>query len=106
MAVGHHAFTQTIVFPGGPGNANFGSVSATKAGWTVGGGLEYALGRNWTAKAEYLYVDLGTISAFADSATAPGFGLSNVSSSKLTLNILRAGFNYKFDTSGSVVAKY
>jgi outer membrane immunogenic protein len=105
-AVGHHGFSQTIVFPGGPGNANLGSVGGTKSGWTVGGGLEYALSRNWTAKAEYLYVDLGTVSAFADSTTAPGFGLSNVSSSKLTLNILRAGFNYKFDANGSVVAKY
>ena len=27
------------------------------AGWTVGGGLEFALPGNWSAKAEYLHVD-------------------------------------------------
>jgi hypothetical protein len=31
----------------------------TKAGWTLGGGLEGRLGGNWTAKIEYLYLDLG-----------------------------------------------
>src|SRR5262249_61970349 len=39
------------------------SDSATKAGWTAGGGIEAFLGGNWTAKAEYLYLDLGTVSA-------------------------------------------
>src|SRR6201991_1802818 len=28
----------------------------TNAGWTVGGGLEFVIAGNWTAKAEYLYV--------------------------------------------------
>ena len=32
--------------------------SKTLSGWTVGGGLEAAIGGNWTAKAEYLYIDL------------------------------------------------
>ena len=31
----------------------------TNAGWTAGGGLEFVIAGNWTAKAEYLYVDLG-----------------------------------------------
>ena len=29
------------------------------AGWTAGVGVEYAFLGNWTAKLEYLYVDLG-----------------------------------------------
>ena len=37
----------------------FPTSSADKTGWTVGGGLEAALVANWTAKVEYLYVDLG-----------------------------------------------
>ena len=34
------------------------SSSNTAVGWTIGGGAEYALGRNWSLKAEYLYVHL------------------------------------------------
>jgi outer membrane immunogenic protein len=36
--------------------------SATKAGWTVGGGLETMLSGNWFARAEYRYADFGTSS--------------------------------------------
>ena len=39
--------------------SGFGSVSDTNLGWTVGAGLEGAINRNWTAKVEYLYADLG-----------------------------------------------
>lgn len=39
----------------------FGGVSEsqTSAGWTIGVGAEYAINQNWSAKIEYLYVDLG-----------------------------------------------
>src|ERR1700759_5062544 len=37
----------------------FAGANTTNAGWTVGGGLEVALPGNWSAKAEYLHVDLG-----------------------------------------------
>jgi outer membrane immunogenic protein len=36
------------------------SANQIKAGWTVGGGIEAALIGNWSAKVEYLYVDLGS----------------------------------------------
>jgi outer membrane immunogenic protein len=34
------------------------SASRIQAGWTVGGGIETALGGNWFARAEYRYADL------------------------------------------------
>ncbi len=34
------------------------SETHTKAGWTVGVGAEFGLTQNWSAKIEYLYVDL------------------------------------------------
>src|ERR1700733_6230764 len=34
--------------------------TSTQAGWTVGAGVESAFADNWTARIEYLYVDLGT----------------------------------------------
>jgi outer membrane immunogenic protein len=73
-------------------NANvpgIGSATSTNAGWTVGGGLEVALGRNWTAKAEYLYVDLGS---FNCGTTCTGT-TSNVD---LTTSLVRGGLNFKF----------
>ena len=36
-----------------------------KLGWTAGGGAEYRIGSNWRARAEYLYVDLGSYKAKA-----------------------------------------
>ena len=39
------------------------SASSSQLGWTAGAGLEYAFMGNWTAKLEYLYVDLGSFDA-------------------------------------------
>jgi outer membrane immunogenic protein len=68
----------------------FAGANTTKTGWTLGAGLEFAVAGNWTAKAEYLYVDLGKF----DCGTACG-GLApdNV---RLNANVLRAGLNYRF----------
>ncbi len=64
--------------------AGIGSATETKAGWTVGGGVEAHISGPWTAKLEYLYVDLGR------GGTVLG------SDSRFTTNIVRAGLNYKF----------
>ena len=39
-----------------------GSRSSDKFGWTIGGGIESMFAANWSAKIEYLYMDLGSIS--------------------------------------------
>jgi outer membrane immunogenic protein len=65
------------------------SGSNFRAGWTVGGGLEVGLTPNWTAKVEYLYVDLGsrwTFDVVPGVAETVGFNA----------NIVRAGIDYKF----------
>jgi outer membrane immunogenic protein len=69
----------------------FGAVSADKTGWTMGGGLEAALIGNWTAKVEYLYVDLGKFNCGLNCGA--GLVTDNVS---FHTNVLRAGVNYKF----------
>ncbi|MBU6461406.1 MAG: porin family protein [Bradyrhizobium sp.] len=83
------------------------SNSDTRFGYTVGAGVEGALGGNWTAKLEYLYVDLGrTSGSFATTIAALGGGtLTSSYSSRITDNILRVGLNYRFN-SGPVVARY
>jgi opacity protein-like surface antigen len=42
--------------------AESSNASVLKTGWIVGGGGEYALNRHWSARAEYLYSDFGTVS--------------------------------------------
>jgi outer membrane immunogenic protein len=64
--------------------AGSGDTNTTKTGWTVGGGLEAAIAGPWTAKAEYLYVNLGS----GDSPVG--------SSENFKTNIVRAGINYRF----------
>ena len=70
--------------PGLPG------ASSTNAGWTLGAGLEVALPGNWSAKAEYLRVDLGHLDCGANCGVTP---TDNVS---LSENVFRAGVNYHF----------
>lgn len=72
------------------------------AGWTVGSGIEGIIADNWTARLEYLYVDLGTVSGtFISTVPALGGGTLNSNfSSHITDNILRIGLNYKFDSPG------
>jgi outer membrane immunogenic protein len=67
----------------------FAGASNTNAGWTVGGGVEFALPGNWTAKAEYLHVDLGSFNC----GTNCGLPSDNVS---MRDDIVRAGVNYRF----------
>jgi outer membrane immunogenic protein len=67
----------------------FAGGDVTNPGWTVGAGVEFALPGNWTAKAEYLRVDLGHFDCTGCSALPP----DNVS---LQENVFRAGVNYHF----------
>lgn len=81
---------------------NFGTWTSTNAGWTVGAGVESALGANWSVKFEYLYMDLGSVGG--SSATV---GLNHwVFNTKFTDNIARVGLNYKFGGPAGVVARY
>jgi outer membrane immunogenic protein len=68
----------------------FAGDSTTNAGWTVGAGVEVALPGNWTAKAEYLHVDLGRLNCGTNCGGAP---TDNVS---MRNDIVRAGVNYHF----------
>jgi outer membrane immunogenic protein len=65
--------------------------TSTNAGWTVGAGLEFAIAGHWSAKAEYLYVDLGKFNCGASCAA--GVTSDNVS---FTTSLVRAGVNYRF----------
>ncbi len=82
------------------------SNSSVRAGWTVGAGVEGVVSGNWTAKLEYLYIDLGNVSgSFITPVVGPSGGFLRSSyNSHITDNILRVGLNYRF--AGPVVATY
>jgi outer membrane immunogenic protein len=69
---------------------DFGSATVTKVGWTAGLGIEYAFMNNWSAKAEYLYADLGKA-----TCSAPDCGFVDVSGT-FKANLVRFGVNYRF----------
>ena len=71
------------------GVPGIGSATSTRAGWTVGAGIELALTGNWTAKAEYLYVDLGSF----DCGTCGGVLPPSIG---FATNVFRVGVNYRF----------
>lgn len=61
----------------------------TEWGWTVGGGIEWGFADNWSAKAEYLYVNVGSpefSASGSDQASADDFDFS----------VVRVGLNYRF----------
>jgi len=84
-------------------NTPFASASFkdVKAGWTAGGGVEFAIAGNWSTKLEYLYVDLGK-----NEIVASVGGVTTTFERKFTDHIARLGVNYRFGGGGSVYAKY
>ncbi len=64
-----------------------GSDSSTEIGWTLGGGIEVPITDNFTARAEYLYTDLGS-----KSGTIAGTPFN----SEFQSHTVRAGITYKF----------
>jgi outer membrane immunogenic protein len=79
-----------------------GLYSTVMDGWALGGGVEYALTPDWSAKVEYLHDDL--------RATAPAGTLSPASSTSLKTRVdtIKLGVNYRFSwgAPATVVAKY
>ncbi len=75
------------------------STSGHRSGWLVGYGTEFDLGKNWSAKAEYDYIDLGTRTALATDGvtTMRNYG---------AINQVKIGVNYRFSGPTAVVAKY
>ena len=61
------------------------SESHANIGWTAGAGVEVGFTRRWSAKAEWLYLDLA----------GSNFSVSGVNNG-LTANLLRFGVNYRF----------
>lgn len=87
-----YAFNNVLVY--GTGGLAYGSLQAelnglqqsqTSVGWTLGVGAEVGIYQNWTAKIEYLYVDLASNDYMLTGA-----------SNGLNFGTVRVGVNYHF----------
>jgi outer membrane immunogenic protein len=67
-----------------------GTTSSTRVGWAAGGGVEAPIARNWSAKLEYLHVDLGTDVLFGAASGTSTLAVP------VTNDLVRAGINYRF----------
>jgi outer membrane immunogenic protein len=74
-----------------------GSSNGLTPGWTAGGGLEYALGQNWSLKGEYLYARFErTVTAASVTPTAGTQPNTYTAKFATDLNVVRVGLNYRF----------
>ena len=83
-------------------------------GWAAGGGVEWMFIPNWSAKVDYLYYDLGSVSAggpyssvtwapyvtTTNYATSTSFGSVSHMTAHFSGNVVRAGINKHFDVAG------
>jgi outer membrane immunogenic protein len=89
------SFSDFIAFSNGTFNA--ASSSGIMTGWTVGGGAEWFFMPHWSAKAEYLHVDLGTKNFTSANSNPAEYPLAIISHShSLVEEIGRLGVNYHF----------
>jgi outer membrane immunogenic protein len=77
--------TAGLALAGGEIDSGGVSESNTHVGWAAGAGMEVGFTPNWSAKAEYLFMDLSSQS-YVVTGASHGFNA----------NILRFGVNYRF----------
>lgn len=99
-AWGHNDGNGTVTVGGAPFETS--TSSADRSGWTAGAGVEWGFARNWSARLEYDHIDFGS-KAVSTFGTVTGPGLVTTSE---TVDMVRAGVNYRFDWGGPVVARY
>jgi outer membrane immunogenic protein len=75
-----------------------GSSSVTKTGYTVGGGAEWMVTNRWTVKAEYLYVNLGTLNTnmVIRQPSVAAYSHAISTAVDVAAHIARVGINFGF----------
>jgi outer membrane immunogenic protein len=97
--------TSTCFGPGCPGatipfTGGTASVSNTFSGWTAGAGVEWGFAQNWTARVEYLHLEVENVQTNYATNTATVLGTvsatSSITSTRGT-DVVRVGVNYLFN---------
>ena len=106
--IGLSYFSPTLLFYGTGGFAygdirlnsgGLGTLVSTGTGWTAGGGVEWAFMPNWSAKAEYLYTNIGA--DFGNNNNPAPFAAAGQWEHRVHMNTVRAGVNYHFNFGAS-----
>jgi outer membrane immunogenic protein len=104
LAFGHFDYTATfwdqLTPPFAPGNeVENATFHAWRAGWTLGGGAELALSRNFSVKSEYRFSEYSAVSGMGvlPLQQPPSTAYIAHSSGLIRTNALRAGIVYRLD---------
>jgi outer membrane immunogenic protein len=114
-----YAANNWLIFAKGGGAWSSGSTSGTgvlangtffettassthRDGWVVGGGVEWGFAPGWSAKVEYNHIDFGS----TNITIVPSRGANSFVTSSDTIDLVKAGLNYRFNWGGPVVARY
>jgi outer membrane immunogenic protein len=89
-------FTRTQISAGAttPPLGDVRTNAPMRTGWTAGGGIEWGFARNWTARLEYLHLDL---SDETFSFNPPNNVFRSIDEGRLDIDTVRLGVNYLFN---------
>ena len=90
------SYTESYSDGAAPPGAGTATASKYLVGWTAGAGWEYAFADHWTVRAEYLYAAFPKTSAAGAITDAAGGSNALGGSSDVTIQLVRAGVNFKF----------
>ena len=104
LAYAHNTFDFSGLDTGG--NSFAFSNSTTKTGYVLGAGVEWAVAGSWTVKAEYQYLNFGSIGPYSVGVLnggVPNGVVVTTSSYKSDFQTIRVGFNYLFNAAPAPV---
>lgn len=90
------SYTESYSDGAAPPGAGTATASRNLVGWTAGAGWEYAFAEHWTVRAEYLIAGFPRTSALGAITDAAGGSNALSGSSDITIQLIRAGVNFKF----------
>jgi outer membrane immunogenic protein len=89
-------YTENYTDGAAPPGTGTATASRYLVGWTAGAGWEYAFAEHWTVRAEYLIAGFPSTSAVGAITDAAGGSNPLRGSSDVTIQLIRAGVNWKF----------
>jgi outer membrane immunogenic protein len=92
------ARNQLVAGPASPPAGLIAANTLTTIGWAAGAGVEWGFARNWTARIEYLHLDVdGGSYAFTSPSGAAGINTFTINPNHLRIDTVRVGANYLFN---------